>query len=644
MPQTEDRRQLRFGDFAVNPRARTLHRLGIRLKLHRQPFELLLLLLEYHGEVVTREQLQAKLWPSNTFVDFEHGLNTAIKKLRQTLGDSADEPRFIETVPRIGYRFIAQVDAASEPVPQVALDLHTPAEQAGGKSAFRDRIAQMFTMRKWQAVVIASLVLVIGLGAYFVLRRSRVDARPADEKIMLAVLPFDNLTGDAGQDYFSDGLTEEMISQLGRLEPEHIGVIARTSVMYYKDRPEPLDKIGQELGVAYVLEGSVRRDSQNVRISAQLIQVKDQTHVWARQYDRQLGSLLSLQGEIAQEIADEIQLALDGSHKRVAANPPPAASSTSYEAYDFYLKGLYFWNKRTISGFQQAIQFFQKSINKDPRYAKAYAGLADSYAMMCSYNAAPPSDLMPKARAAALTALQLDDSLAEAHTALAIVAQNYDWDWQTADKEYRRAIQLDPQYATAHQWYAESLAFQGHFNEALAESERARQIDPLSLIVAADNGAILYFSRQYDRAIERLRSVLDMEQGFPRASILVFVYAQKGSFADALNSVNKWPNGRNMPWEWAMEAYIYGRSGQKALAERALMRLEEENRHRQVDQSAVAAAYVGVGKKDEAIACLQKALTQHLSVLTTLKADPVYDPLRADPRFQAILRRVGLAE
>ncbi|MGH9781642.1 MAG: tetratricopeptide repeat protein, partial [Candidatus Acidiferrales bacterium] len=443
---------------------------------------------------------------------------------------------------------------------------------------------------------------------------------------------------------FSDGLTEEMISQLGRLDPQHIGVIARTSVMYYKDRPEPLEKIGRELGVAYVLEGSVRRDSQNVRISAQLIQMKDQTHVWSRQYDRQLSSLLSLQGEIAQEIADEIQLTLDGSHKRVAASHPPAAPPASYEAYDFYLKGLYFWNKRTIPGFQQAIEFFQKSINEDPRYAKAYAGLADSYAMMCSYYAAPPNDLMPKARAAALKALQLDDSLAETHTALAIVAENYDWDWQTADKEYRRAIQLDPEYPTAHQWYAESLAFRGRFDEAFAESERARQLDPLSVIIAADNGAILYFSRQYDQAIERLRSVLDMEPNFPRASILIFVYAQKGRFADALNSLNKWPNTKNTPWEWAMEAYIYGRSGQRVLAQRALTRLEEEGRRRPVDQAAVVAAYVGVGRKDEAIASLQEAPSQHLNVLTTIKVDPIYDPLRSDPRFQAILRRVGLAQ
>src|SRR5260370_9030518 len=334
---------------------------------------------------------------------------------------------------------------------------------------------------------------------------------------MMAVLPFENLTGDVGQDYFSDGLTEEMIAQLGRLDPQRLGVIARTSVMHFKHSQEQLDQIGRELGVQYVLEGSVRRDADKVRISAQLIQVKDQTHLWAEQYDRGLTSLLALQGEIAQEIADEIHLTLGGDHKRIAADPKPAASPSSYEAYDLYLKGRYFWNKRTVQGFQQAIEYFQQAITKDPNYARAFAGFADSYALVSSYRFPPQQQLMPSARTAALRALQIDDSLAEAHTSLALITENYDWDWQTAEKEYRRAIQLDPNYATAHHWYAEYLSFQGRFDESFRESEPARQLGPLSLIIAADNGAILYFYRQYDRAIEQFRAVLEMEPNFPRS-------------------------------------------------------------------------------------------------------------------------------
>ena len=642
MAKIEQPPMLRFGDFVLSPRERSLYKHGVRLKLHGQPFEILLLLLGRPGEAVTREELQAKLWSDNTFVDFEHGLNTAIKKLRQTLGDSADVPRFIETVPRVGYRFIAPVSSGVAPVTEIGPGLQIASEKPSGKNPPYSPVTPVRSFRQWPALVTSSMLMILLVSVYFALRRPK--PRPQPTRIMLAVLPFDNLTGDASQDYFSDGLTEEMISQLGRLDPQHIGVIARTSIMSYKHRSESLGKVGHELGVEYVLEGSVRRDSQDVRISAQLIQVRDQTHVWARQYDRQLSSLLVLQSEIAQEIADEIQLTLDEAHTRVPAGPRIDTSPPSYQAYDLYLKGLYSWNKRTIPGFRQAIEYFQQSIAEDPNYARAYAGLANSYSMMCSYNAAPANEFMPKARSAALKALQIDDGLAEAHTSLAIVAENYDWDWQTAEKEYRRAIQLDPAYATAHQWYAESLSFQGRFDEAFAESEQARRLDPLSLIVAVDHGAILYFSRQYDLAIKQLQSVLEMNANFPRAYILIYVYVQEERFADALKAMKQDPGIINTPWTPAIEAYIYGRSGQKALAQRALTQLQRAGRDPKPDTTPMLLmAYSGMNKKDEAIACLQQALSEHSNVLTTLKVDPIYDPLRTDPRFKAILRRAGLA-
>jgi TolB-like protein/Tfp pilus assembly protein PilF len=460
---------------------------------------------------------------------------------------------------------------------------------------------------------------------------------------MLAVLPFENLTGDAAQEYFSDGLTEEMIAQLGRLDPEHLGVIARTSVMHYKHSQEQLEQIGRELGVQYVLEGSIRRDAGKVRISAQLIQMRDQSHLWARQYDRELINLLALQGEIAQEIADGIQLTL-GDNKRIDSTHQASLSPEAYEAYDLYLKGRYFWNKRTTQGFQHAIEYFQQAIARDPNYARAYAGLADSYALMSGYSLAPQNKLMPKARAAALRAVELDDRLAETHTSLALVTENYDWDWQNAEKEYRRAIQLDPNYATAHHWYAEYLAYQGRFDEAFAEIERARQLDPLSLIIATDNGAILYFSRQYDRAIEQFRAVLDMEPNFPRAHLLIFAYVQKGLFADALADIAKWHRINDAPGIWAIQTYVYGRSGQRAEARRALEKLQQLNQHRQMDPAPIALAYVGMDNKDETFAWLQKAYSEHSNALTALKVDPIYDPLRSDHRFQELLRRVGLAQ
>ena len=462
---------------------------------------------------------------------------------------------------------------------------------------------------------------------------------------MLAVLPFENLTGDAGQDYFSDGMTEEMIAQLGHLDPEHLGVIARTSVMHYKNGHEQLAQIGRDLAVQYVLEGSVRRDSGKVRITAQLVQMKEQMPVWSRQYDRELSGLLALQGEIAQEIADEIQPILGSDHKLIAADRKSSASPSSYEAYDLYLKGRYFWNKRTKDGFQQAAEYFQQAIAKDPNYARAYAGLADTFGLMSTWLLVPQNEFMPKARDAALKALRIDASIAEAHASLALVAEHYDYDWQTAEKEFKQAIQLDPGYGTAHQWYAECLSFQGRFDEALAESERARQLDPLSVIIARDHGTILYFSRQYDRAIEQFRAVRQMDPDFPRSGGFIEAYVQREQFADALAELDKPRTYGSAVWYWSYLAYVCGHSGQRAQAQRALARLELLARRSPSDLTLpLLVAYVGTDRKDETIALLQKAYSEHSGVLVTIKVDPHYDPLRDDPRFQDLLRRVGLAD
>jgi TolB-like protein/DNA-binding winged helix-turn-helix (wHTH) protein/Tfp pilus assembly protein PilF len=636
----------RFGPYELRPRTRELYKQGTRLRLRHQPFQILNVLAERAGDVVTREELRELLWPAETFVDFEHGLNTSIKELRGVLSDSASEHRYIETLPRLGYRIIVPVEV-DELLPEnqsIGQPQTAAAENLVSQGISHHGKPHVLTPWRWLVLLGISVVLITALGAYFRWSGSRAGPELSSGRLMLAVLPFENLTGDAGQDYFSDGLTEEMIAQLGRLDPQRLGVIARTSVMHYKHGQEQLDQIGRELGVQYVTEGSVRRDAGKVRISAQLIQMRDQSHLWAREYDREPSSVLALQGEIAQEIADEIHLTLSGDHKRVAAEPKPAPSPISYEAYDLYLKGRYFLNKRTVQGFQQAIAYFQQALAKDPNYARAYAGLADSYALMSSYRFAPQNELMPKARAAALRALQIDDGLAEAHTSLALITENYDWDWQTAEKEYRRAIQLDSNYATAHHWYAEYLSFQGHFDEAFRESERARQLDPLSLIIAADHGAILYFSRQYDRAIEEFRVVLEMEPNFPRAHVLVFAYAQKGLFAEALQDIEKWRRVDDAPFTWAAQAYVYGLSGQREKARRALKSFEELNRHQQMDPAAVAWAYAALGKKDQALALLEKAYSRHSNALTTLKVEHGYDLLRNDPRFQDLMRRVGLTQ
>jgi len=647
---------IRFGaDFELDFQSYKLRRSGRVLKLERIPMEVLLFLLEQRGQLVTREQIVERVWSKDVFLDTDNSINGAIRKIRQVLKDDPEEPRFIQTVTGRGYRFIAPVaepsgetPAASEPVTGLTARSVIPAAPKAAVPSRGFAAEVRFAAEKpgrwrWPWLVVIAVALAAALGAYFRWFRS-ARPQPPGTRLMVAVLPFENLTGDAGQEYFSDGLTEEMIAQLGNLDPQHLGVIARTSVMHYKNSRERLDQIGRELGVQYVLEGSVRRDPQKVRITAKLIQLSDQSHVWARQYDRELSGLLSLQGEIAQEIAGEIQLALSNP-TRMAADHQPSLSPNAVEAYDLYLKGRFFWNQRTQRGFEQAIQCFQQAIAKDPNNGRAYAGLADSYAMISSYNLASHREFMPKARAAALKALDLDAGLAEAHTSLALVTQNYDWDWQTAEKEYRRAIQLNPNYATAHHWYAECLAFEGRFDEAFAESERARQLDPLSLIIAADKGAILYFSRQHDRAIQQLRGVLDMDPNFPRARIVLFSYVEKGQIADALAVIDQWRRVDATPWTWAVEAYVYGRAGQPAKAQHALEKLAQANRQRHLDPAPMLAlAYSGMGHKDEALASLEKAYSEHSHAVIAIKVDPAYDPLRSDPRFQELLRGVGLAQ
>jgi TolB-like protein/DNA-binding winged helix-turn-helix (wHTH) protein/Tfp pilus assembly protein PilF len=650
----------RFGPYESRLRTRELYKHGFKLKIRPQPLQLLNLLLSRPGDVLTREELRQQLWSSETFVDFEHGLNNSVKELRAILGDSPSEPRFIQTLPRLGYRFIAPVEIAepaisgipaqaqADPSPSLELDLASLVRKLNAEeepaNAPSDLAVQPRFRQWWTISSLAAILIAIALG-YFQWSRSRPRPQPRNEKIMLAVLPFANLTGDDTQEYFSDGLTEEMIAQLGRLDPDHLGVMARTSVMHYKHSDEPLDQIGRELGVQYVLEGSFRRDADKVRITAQLIQVKDQTHVWSRQYDRKLSHLLTLQSEIAQETAVEIQRAL-GEPGKPADGVRSAAllAPKSYEAYDFYLRGRYYWNKRTAQGFQQAVECFQQAVAKDPTYARAYAGLADSYALMSAYGVAPPIELIPKARAAALKALELDEKLAEAHVSLALIAQNYDWDWQNSEKEFRRAISLDPNYATAHHWFAEHLALIGRFDEAFPELQRARKLDPLSLIIQADTGAVLYFSRQYDRAVEQFRAVLDLDPDFPRAHMITYAYVQQGRFTDALATIESW---RHVDTTYGIESaavYVYGRQGQRVQARRALEKLQLLNRRQPIDPFAFVPPYIGLGDTGQALAALEKSVTAHSPGLTALKVDPIYDPLRGDPRFQLLLRRVGLEQ
>jgi TolB-like protein/DNA-binding winged helix-turn-helix (wHTH) protein/Tfp pilus assembly protein PilF len=666
-------------ELELDPRAWELRRAGRALRLERIPMEILLFLAQQPGQLVSREQIVEKIWGKRAFTDTDNSINGAIRKIRHALDDDPDNPRFIQTVTGLGYRFMVQPPAATgqptaepsvprrrstdlprEPAavqaPTGAQNATTqaPAAQTPGGQTEGGAVAPMAAPRARVPVVpwVVALLIIAVVVALIWWHRSHTrvvaatlapaaaaaPARPS----MVAVLPLQNLTGDASQEYFSDGLTEELIAQLGNADPQHLSVIARTSVMRYKNTRTPVDEIGQALGAQYVLEGSVRRDADNVRITAQLVRTSDQAHVWAREYDRRLTSVLALQGEIAIAIADEIRSLL-GEHPAAVVPRKPETTPEHYAAYDLYLRGRYFWNQRSREGFDKALDLFQQAIANDPRYAPAYAGLADTYSMMSNYGFAVPTEAMPKAKAAAVRAVELDPSLAAAHNALADIAEDYDYDWRTAEKEFQRAIELNPNYATAHQWYADCLAYQGRFAPALAESERARDLDPLSSIVAADHAVILDYARQYDRAIQAFQAVFAMDPKLARVHLIVQTYVEAGRPAEALGYLNTWRAVDRGPWIWANEAYIRGRMGQRSAAEAAVRRMEEGLRAPKVDPLPMRAlAYAGLGDANKLLETLEASFAERSNLATTLKVDPAYDFVRDDPRFIDLMRRAGL--
>jgi TolB-like protein/DNA-binding winged helix-turn-helix (wHTH) protein/Tfp pilus assembly protein PilF len=622
---------VRFGEsFELDIGRRQLRRYGQLVRLERIPLEILILLVQKRGEIVPREEIVARVWGGGVYLDTDNAINGSIRKIRQILKDNPEEPKYIQTITGKGYRFVA--DAQASVTLQSSETDQVPVREPGSRSRTRSR---------WILLVSAVAVAVVGIALYLSFARKANRAKAPEGKYMLAVLPFENLTGDPGQEYFSDGLTEEMISQLGNLDPDHLGVIARTSVMQYKNNKDGLSKVGRELGVHYALEGSVRREAGKVRIAVQLIQMKDQTEIWARQYDRDLGSLLNLENEIANQVAQEIRFTLEGNRKPTEEPDSRMLTPQQYAAYDSYLRGRYFWNKRTAEGFQQAIKAFDDAIDKDPNYARAYVGLADTYALQSAYDLAPKNEAIPKARAAAAKALALNDSLAEAHASMAIIAQNYDWDWQKAETEYKKAISLDPNYPTARHWYAEFLTLQGRFSQALEEIERARQLDPRSLIIAADRGATLYCDHRYDEAIQQLEAVLEMEPDFPRAYIIVFAYVEQGRTQDALRDIAKHQKLQDGPFTWMLYAYAHGRAGHQVEARTYLHKIEAERSWQHVDTAPLVMAHLGMGEKEQALNWLEKGLSQRSNSLVWLKVDPVYDPLRSEPRFHALLKQVG---
>jgi TolB-like protein/DNA-binding winged helix-turn-helix (wHTH) protein/Flp pilus assembly protein TadD len=609
-----------FGIFQIDLRARELHKAGVKVKLQEQPFRVLALLIDRAGQVVTREELQQKVWPTDAYVAFDQGLNNAIKKVRDALGDSADSPRFIETLARHGYRFIAPVGTL----------LQRPSEPSPVRFGLRNH--WKFAL---SALACASLLAAL---AYWAWHGSTMHAASPTEKVILAVLPFDNLSRDPDQEFFSDGLTEEMIAQLGKLNPERLTVISRGSVAKYKDSRLAANEIGRELHADYLVQGSVRRASDRVRITVQLIQVADQTDLWAESYDRELKDILTLQDSVARTIANQIHITL-----RPAQQTRLRGGKLDPEAYEAYLKGRYYWNKRTADGLQKALIYFQQAINKDPTYGAAYSGLADCNSGLAWHGFKSPAEALPKADAAARKAIEIDPQSAEAHASLGLVL-THRWDWAAAETEFKQALRLDPRYANAHHWYADYLSVMGRHDEALLEARQALELDPLNLMIGTWVGRRYYLARKYDLAIKQGRNTEELDANFPAAHLLLGEnYVQVGLHDQGIAELQTAASlSGNSPLYLAQVAVAYASAGKKTDALQIVEQLQSISSTRYVSPYGLAQIYAALGDKEQTFNWLQMAYDDRAVWMSYLAVDPLFDNLRSDERFQDLLRRVHL--
>ena len=632
--------RLCFGLFELDLRAGELRKHGLRIRLQEQPFQVLVMLLEHHGEVVTREELQKKLWPADTFVDFDHGLNKAISKIREALGDSAESPRFVETVARRGYRFLAEVRAA-DTAPGTSPE---PATRAPASAEARDRsnLAGEPAMPKPVARPVArmvSLFVVLLVIACLAVWKLYSWKRSSPVIRSLAVLPLESLSNDASQDYFADGMTDELISDLGQISA--LRVISRTSVMAYKRTNKPLPQIARELNVDAVVEGTVLHSGDQVRITAQLIEASSDKHLWSQSYEGELRDTLALQNQVARAVADQIRINLNAQERTALKS----VRVVNPQAYESYLKGRYFWNKRTADALRVALAYFNQAIDEDPKYAEPYSGLADTYALLgdWQYAAMTPKEALPKARAAATKALELDSTLGEAHNSLAFCLDGFDWDFDSAGKEFRRAIELNPGYATAHHWYAWHLSLVGQNEEAIVEMKKAEGLDPLSIIINADLAELLVLAHYYDESIRQSRKTIEMDPAFALAhNQLGQAYLQKQMPHEAITELQKAVQlSAGSPTCIANLARAYAASGKKSEAVKLLSDLKKRSNASYSHASEIAVVYAALDDKAQAMNWIEKGYQERFNPGVLLR--PGFDPLRSDPRFQDLLRRIGLS-
>jgi len=630
MPE-ENKQFYEFGPFRLDPVKRRLMRDGEPLRLTPKAFDLLVVLVEASGRTVEKDELLEKVWPG--VIVEENNLNQNITALRKSLGGSRQKRQYIATIPGVGYRFVGEVrrvdaEEVSSQTRKDAKEELAPVSVARPTRAFR------------YALLVGVPLALAALAYAWYTQRKPEQPRPLVSSIM--VLPLENLSGDPAEEYFADGMTDALIGDLAKIGGLH--VISRTSSMHYKGTKKSLPQIASEIQVDAVVEGTVQRSGERVVVRAQLIHAATDRHLWVHTYERGMRDVLDLQSEIAQAIAREVQINMTPAERERLTSRHPVRP----KAFDDYLQGRYlYWNKRTEENLLKAIDHFQSAIREDSNFAEAHVGLADCYNALgvVQVGALPPLEARRRGEEAARRALEIDGELAEAYSALGYIKQ-FNWNWAGADQDHKRALELNQNYANGHNFYATYLMSVGRIDESIAESNRARELDPFSLAISAQRGFLLENARRYDEAIEQLRSVIKMDPNHYQAYwTLGHTYAANGQFEQAIAASEKAVNlSERAPGALGMLGLVYGLAGRKSEANKILQELLKLNESRYVTPAALVNVYVGIGDKDRAFEWLEKAYQERSNYLAFLKVLPIADPLRSDPRFADLVRRVGLSQ
>ncbi len=679
-----------FGPFRVDAFRRLLLREGKPVRIPAKAYEILLVLLEEKGRLVEKDELMRRVWPDA--VVEENNLTVNMSALRRSLMESPGEHRYVVTIPGRGYQFVADVNQhggetglvseaastadqnlsagnsepggndeakhitppsrtlGSEPV-QIASTLTNKSANDRGQTnssleradshapSSAERLGSEFKRHKLAVLLLMTALIATAILVSY-LAPSRNVARGGKAGISsIAVLPFANNSADPNAEYLSDGISESLINSLSQLPG--LKVIARSSSFKYKGKEVDVQEVAQTLGVDAVLTGRVSQRGDGLIISVELVDARDKTQMWGEQYDRKMSDLLAIQREIAREIVEKLKYKFSGKQEGLAKH-----YTENNEAYQLYLKGRFYWNKRTLEALKKSIDYYNQAIEKDPGFALAYAGVADSYVVPA--NRLAPQDAMPKAKAAAMRALELDETLAEAHASLGRVLAAYEWDWTGAEKEYKRAIELNPRYAVAHEWYGGYFEAMGRHSEAIAERKRAQELDPLSLIINFELGLAYYYARDYDKAIVQLQKTLDLDQNFPPAhNFLPAAYEQKGMFDEAIAEFKKaipLTGGSEWTLSKAGLGHVYAVTGKRREARKQLEELKQLSEREYVPGNSIALIYAGLGEKDQAFVWLEKAYEQHAFQMQWIKIEPRWDSVRSDPRFENLMGRINLPQ